>query len=156
MKVKLIKRGKGELTQYDLVDLNLNTVNDMHFDSVEAAKKYINKKNYTLVENKLMKKETLSEMIRRIVKEEKDLPNTNITIRAFGKDVNGNKVVKLSFYDGTNFSIQTNGNLPKTHSLASAGKKVDSLTDSELNTVRTEVVDYIKQYGNKNQDTPWK
>lgn len=97
-----------------------------------------------LIEFKL--KKLIREVIKETTKVPIELPNTNILIRGFGRDVNGNSVIKLEFFDGAKTSIQTNGNLPKTHSIGKRVKLAD-LTDSDLNTISREVADYISNYG---------
>ena len=47
----------------------------------------------------------------------RSLPTSNLYLVASGLDVNGNKVVKLRFPNERAFSIQTNSNLPQTHSI---------------------------------------
>ena len=58
------------------------------------------------------------------------------------KDINGNKIVKLTFYhaDGKSskgFSIQTNGNLPETHRTDIPDKQ--------------EILAYVRKYGTHRQ-----
>jgi hypothetical protein len=43
------------------------------------------------------------------------LQNSNLYLIGFGRDTNGNKIVKLSFPNTRGFSIQTLGNLKETH-----------------------------------------
>ena len=50
----------------------------------------------------------------------KSIDNDDITF-SLGKDKNGNKVLKMKTVDGS-FSIQTNGNLPYTHSIRTLDK----------------------------------
>ena len=45
------------------------------------------------------------------------LPNSNLYLVASGLDINGNKVVKLSFPNARAFSIQTNGKLRNTNNI---------------------------------------
>ena len=67
---------------------------------------------------------------------------SNITIKGFGKDRDGNSIVKVA-YPNKGFSIQTNGNLPKTHRLK-AGWPVDS---KGCRVMEREIISYIKKYG---------
>jgi hypothetical protein len=54
------------------------------------------------------------------------------------RDINGNKIVKLSFPGmGQGFSIQTNGNLPNTHRTGIPDKQ--------------EIISYVKLYGTLRQ-----
>jgi len=60
------------------------------------------------------------------------------------RDLNGNKTLKVSFSDGTRgFSVQTNGNLPRTHRM--------SKHDFNNSTAQNELHGYIKEYGTNNQ-----
>lgn len=78
-------------------------------------------------------------------KEDKQFPNSNMLFKGFGKDSNGNSVIKVAFLNKPAFSIQTNGNLPKTHS------KKGSFTDADLETFEKEVIEYVTKYGSKKQ-----
>lgn len=65
-------------------------------------------------------------------------------ILKLGRDTNGNKLLKVSFVDGTRgFSVQTNGNLPKTNSMS----KHDFIHSRAENELRG----YIKEYGTERQ-----
>ncbi len=99
----------------------------------------------------------LKQIVKKVLREAKevDLPNTNLIVRGFGRDQNGNSLIQLSFYDGTKFTLQT-GNLQKTHSIKQRGVKASELDESELQTIRDEVVDYIQNYGSKLQKSKLK
>jgi hypothetical protein len=80
------------------------------------------------------------------------LSNCNLHITGKGTDSNGNQVIKLTFSGGRGFSIQTNGNLPKTHST------IKGLTNAELKkefksnipaSVEKEICDYVASYGSE-------
>lgn len=79
------------------------------------------------------------------MKKDISLPNSNLYLKGFGYDTNGNRIVKLTFPNATGFSIQTNGNLPQTHRLTSA--KIEKLTAAQLQAIEKEVVAYIKSFG---------
>ena len=64
---------------------------------------------------------------------------SNLYFNGKGRDVNGNKVVRVSFPNSRAFSIQTNGNLPKTHSMSKGG-----YDEKEINQ-------YVKEYGSDAQ-----
>ena len=86
----------------------------------------------------------------RDIRVEVELPGTNLWIKGWGSDVNGNKVIRLSFPSGRAFSIQMNGTLPKTYSIL--GRKQDGgFSDDALAKIKAEVVDYIKNYGSGQQ-----
>jgi hypothetical protein len=75
--------------------------------------------------------------------------NSNLYLSGFGIDTNGNRVVKVSFPNSRAFSIQTNGVLKETNNLYT--KNIDGLTDSEKKTIEKEVIEYVKQFGSKEQ-----
>lgn len=79
------------------------------------------------------------------------LNNSNLYLKGFGKDTNGNSVVKLTFPNQRGFSIQTNGNLPATHGILMYGKKLDELTQPEIDLIELESAYYIKNHGSKKQ-----
>jgi hypothetical protein len=64
-------------------------------------------------------------------------------------DSNGNSVVKVSFPNQRAFSIQTNGVLKETNNLYT--KNIKELTEAQIKTIEKEVVDYVKQFGSKEQ-----
>lgn len=64
------------------------------------------------------------------------LPHLNFTL---DRDGNGNKVLKVKPAKGKAFSIQTNGNLPNTHSNGVTGH------------TRDEVLKYVADHGTVNQ-----
>lgn len=70
------------------------------------------------------------------------LPGVNLIFLGMGMDKNGNKVVKLSFPNSRGFSIQTNGNMPKTHKMK-----------GEINAavIAKEAAAYIKAHGSEEQ-----
>ena len=78
------------------------------------------------------------------------LPNSNLYLVASGLDINGNKVVKLSFPNERAFSIQTNSGLPKTGQILrglKTPKDMLSVSKSDLVILEKECVAYIKSYG---------
>jgi len=56
-----------------------------------------------------------------------------------GRDKNGNKTVKVTHAGLRGFSIQTNGNLPRTH------------RDGVGSWTQGEVSEYVKNYGTEKQ-----
>lgn len=71
-------------------------------------------------------------------------PETNLTFCGFANDVNGNRVVKLSFIgQKRGFSIQTNGRF--TFSTCTP------IRAEEITPMRDELVAYIQAYGSKRQ-----
>ena len=103
----------------------------------------------------MSKKQIVENYIRGIVEKELmgevsklksvELPNSNLLLRGFGYDTNGNKIVKLEFFNGKKFTLQTNGNLPKTHTLYT--KNLNDLDENSLLTIRDEVRNFILKYG---------
>lgn len=72
------------------------------------------------------------------------LPNVKFELVGFGKDTNGNSIAKFKSGKGKGFSIQTNGNLPATHSIKMSGKKAKQLDEKELATIADETKLYIE------------
>jgi hypothetical protein len=83
------------------------------------------------------------------------LPYSNFILLGSGHDVNGNKIVKLQVEGNSRgFSIQTNGNLPKTHSILhglKSAKDMQTLSMAALDNISKEVCDYIEKHGSANQ-----
>ena len=83
------------------------------------------------------------------------LPNSNLYLHGKGRDTNGNTLVKLSFADEKGFSFQSNNKgLFKTKDILSSvdnAKELQKLTESELETIEKEVVEWIKKNGSKTQ-----
>ena len=77
--------------------------------------------------------------------------NSNLSLVGVSRDSNGNKVIKVQFGDERAFSIQTLNNLRKTHGMVVVNKSIHDLSDSQLNTIEKECVNYIQIYGSKNQ-----
>lgn len=75
--------------------------------------------------------------------------NSNLYLNGFGKDANGNSIVKVSFPNQRAFSIQTNGVLEFTHEKRSS--KIKDLSESDISKIEKEVVEYLKEYGSKEQ-----
>ena len=65
----------------------------------------------------------------------------NIT---FSRDTNGNKIVRIKPQFSSGFSIQTLGNLPKTHNMT-----MDWNFNREV--VISEVTEYLKKFGSYRQ-----
>lgn len=82
------------------------------------------------------------------------LPKCNLLLTGSGYDTNGNKTVKLKFYNSRGFSIQTTGNLRKTGSILRGLRTrtdMQSLTKHELSEISKEVCSYLKKYGSASQ-----
>lgn len=72
-------------------------------------------------------------------------PISNLFIKGWGLDKNGNMRIIVGFPNDKGFPIQTNGNLPNTQNIIkSAGK---DLSDEDLIQIGTEVTDYVSKYG---------
>ena len=86
-----------------------------------------------------------------------DLPNCNVTLLGIGRDVNGNKTIKLKILDGKPFSIQLNGGaLAETYLLfmyvSEKGRDWhEQINQKNLETISDEVCDYISNYGSPAQ-----
>ena len=82
------------------------------------------------------------------------LPHSNLYLIASGHDINGNKIVKLSFPNERAFSIQTGGALPKTGSILrglKTPKDMLEVSKSDLVILEKECVTYIKEFGTQLQ-----
>ena len=80
-----------------------------------------------------------------------EFQHSNIRIVGTDMDSNGNRVVKVSFPNQRAFSIQTNGDLPKTHNLLEGYNKNTNFSDKEIELMEDEIIDYVKNYGSANQ-----
>jgi len=111
----------------------------------------------------MTKSQLVERFIRKIVRQELseatskmniEQPVSNLYIKGWGLDVNGNMTIKIGFPNDRGFAIQTNDGLKETDYIISgkgkAGSK-SSFTKSELETIGMEVTDYVKNYGSKNQ-----
>jgi len=76
---------------------------------------------------------------------------SNIIFVGFGMDGNGNSIAKFKFPNSRTFSIQTNGNLPETHTIKRRGQRLKELTVGEILTIISEGESYIVHYGTKSQ-----
>lgn len=73
---------------------------------------------------------------------------SNLIIKGFGRDRNGNKIIKLGFPNQRGFSIQTLQNVPSAHRLSG---RIKDLTEEEQNKIESEAIDYISKYGSQLQ-----
>lgn len=76
-------------------------------------------------------------------------PWSNLFIKGWGKDRNGNSSIIIGFPNDKGWSIQTNQNLPKTHSILTSNPA--KLTSTDLEDIGEEITDYVDQYGSKDQ-----
>lgn len=73
-------------------------------------------------------------------------PVSNLFIKGWGNDTNGNLRIIVGFPNDKGFPIQTNGNLPETHYILN--RKTDKdFTDDELKTIGKEITNYTAKYG---------
>lgn len=80
------------------------------------------------------------------------LPKTKLKISGFGKDSNGNSVIRLKGVNsGKGFSIQTNGNCKEAHRAITSGLTPDEISKETLGKIATEVKNYIDDVGTANQ-----
>ena len=80
--------------------------------------------------------------------------NSNLYLYGFGKDSNGNTIVKVGFPNQRAFSIQTNGVLNFTHD--KRGYKLSELDSDDISRIESEVVEYVKNAGSKEQKSKLK
>ena len=75
----------------------------------------------------------------------------NMVFYGFGRDVNGNRIIKVGFLNKRGFSIQTNnGKMPISNSL-SLSSKVNEIDKKELLGIEKEVINYVKKFGSPAQ-----
>lgn len=86
-----------------------------------------------------------------VSKDGKKLEGSNLLFYGFRLDVNGNKVIVLSFPDEKKFSIQTNGNLPTAHSVSQGWNRSSTLSADDNRKISSEAVEYIRKYGSETQ-----
>lgn len=100
-----------------------------------------------------MNKKKLIEMVRTILTEAKKVnisqPVSNLYIKGSGLDINGNMRIIVGFPNDRGFPIQTNGTLPETDYIISR-KKLSQLSDSDLETIGTEITKYVSKHGSSN------
>ena len=77
----------------------------------------------------------------------------NLYLTGFGRDVNGNSIVKLKFHNQKRgFSIQTNGgSLPLTDVIQYCVPNIFEIGNLNFDCIGIEVSDYIEKFGSKNQ-----
>lgn len=78
---------------------------------------------------------------------------TTTTTLKFGTDRNGNRILKISPKGERGFSVQTNGNLPKTHAMG-------DLEGANLFFALRELRAHLREHGTTRQNAicqkPWK
>jgi hypothetical protein len=153
----------SKISYTEALNLKNKIQNDESIDKKEIE--YIKEmESYLSSKRKLDKVADISynesfDFVDNIVKMEKggmmakggELPfdNSNLYLNGFGIDSNGNSVVKVSFPNQRAFSIQTNGVLKETNNLYT--KNINDLKESEKKTIEKEVVEYVKEFGSKEQ-----
>lgn len=94
-----------------------------------------------------------------------------VAIKSFGRDINGNSLVRFSILNNKNrnssvilngrpvninkphysYSLQTMGNLPFTHDVKLSGIKASELTAIDRARIVNEITDYLLHYGSDKQ-----
>ena len=83
--------------------------------------------------------------------------NSNLYMVGAGMDTNGNLVVSIQFPNSRAFTIQTAGTLKTTHKELRGIKNYDSeIDDSTKKKIEKEIVDYVENYGSKDQKSKLK
>lgn len=72
------------------------------------------------------------------------LPHSNFLFHGIGIDSNGNKVFQFS-REGKNIVVQSNGNLPRSHSRLTVNDS--QIGDDDLIWLRKELVNYLFKIG---------
>jgi antirestriction protein len=82
-----------------------------------------------------------------------DIPfqNSNLYLIGKGRDVNGNKIIKVSFPNQRAFSIQTLGDLPKTHDILRVHDKIEDISPNDVKIIEKEVLEYVSEFGSDKQ-----
>ena len=96
---------------------------------------------------------------KRQIKEAKGLnleqPYSNLFIKGWGFDINGNWRIVIGPPNEKGYSIQTNNpNLEQTNSITRHAK--NTLTDDELDVIGQEITKYVQQFGSKLQKSKLK
>ncbi|NRA76879.1 MAG: hypothetical protein HRU18_01615 [Pseudoalteromonas sp.] len=94
---------------------------------------------------------TLNESIKEFELNEAktvEIPSTAIELSKIAMDANGNKTAYF-IRKGKKGKIQTNGNMPKTHSMGlhKSVAQLKKLSDDELKTIGQEIEAYYKEIG---------
>lgn len=90
----------------------------------------------------------IAAQIKQPTKKAYTMKNSNypVTLK-LDRDTNGNKIVKITRSGFTGFSIQTLGNLPRTH----RRPMKERLTDYDYLVITIEIQDYLLKYGTDKQ-----
>ncbi len=155
MNIKILDIKKVQQVHDILQDLSIKTPKTGYSDVFEIPKNRVDEFIDALNRSKIRheKQSKLKEMLRPIVhqilKEAKtsvnlEQPHSNLYIKGWGFDKNGNQRIIVGLPNDKGVSIQTNGNLPETHSIIRGVKK---LTPDELSIIGQEITDYVSQYG---------
>lgn len=84
------------------------------------------------------------------------LPNSNLYLYGFGRDVNGNSTIKLSFGSNRGFSIQINNPDFYIHTYPKRGYSLKELSEEDILGIEKEVVSYLQEFGSKDQKSKLK
>jgi len=76
--------------------------------------------------------------------------NSNLYLYGFGRDTNGNSIIKVGFPNDRAFSIQINSPWFK-HSYDKRGYSLSELTPEDVSLIEKEVVDYVREHGSDAQ-----
>lgn len=83
--------------------------------------------------------------------------NSNLYMVGAGMDTNGNHVVSIQFPNSRAFTIQTNQNLKTAHKELRGVKNYETeIDDSIKKSIEKEIVDYVENYGSKDQKSKLK
>lgn len=90
-------------------------------------------------------------------KKETPFSNSNLYMVGAGMDTNGNHVVSIKFPNSSAFTIQTAGNLNTAHKELRGVKDYETeIDDSTKKKIEKEIVEYVKDYGSKAQQSKLK
>lgn len=94
----------------------------------------------------------------------------SINLKSFGRDINGNSIVKFTILNKHenslvtlsgkrintdkpvySYSLQTNGNLPITHNIKIRGQKIIELSKEDIENIENEVINFLVKHGSNKQ-----
>jgi hypothetical protein len=84
------------------------------------------------------------------------LPNSNLYLYGFGRDINGNSTIKISIGANRRFSIQINSPEFYKYTYDKRGYKLKELTNEDIIGIEKEVTNYLKEFGSKEQKSKLK
>ena len=89
---------------------------------------------------------------KKLTEGEASLPTSNLFLLGSDRDVNGNRIVKLTYPNQRAFSIQIDdGFMKNTADILRGNPKPESLGEKALEKIEKEMVQYIQKFGSARQ-----